>query len=213
MFTGLVTHSGTIRNVRRSATGSTLVVQPQPAMTDLALGESIAIDGACLTVTNFDDESFEVEASLETLERTTLGGVRSGDAVHLERALRLADRLGGHLVLGHVDGVGEVVSTAPLGDATRIEISAPEAIMRYIIEKGSITVDGVSLTVNGHGTDRFDVAIIPHTQDVTKLGAAKPGQRVNLEADVVGKYVHKFVHADSASSGISRELLERWSAS
>jgi riboflavin synthase len=199
--------------VRRTADGSTLVVHPAPPMDDLVLGESIAIDGACLTVTKFDAASFEAQASLETLERTTLGTLKDGDTVHLERALRMSDRLGGHLVLGHVDGVGEVVGRVALGEATRIEIAAPGDIMRYIIEKGSITVDGVSLTVNGFSADRFDVVIIPHTADATKLGAAPVGQRVNLEADVVGKYVHRFVHGDAPKGGIDREFLERWSAS
>ena len=211
MFTGLVKDVGTIRSSRASAAGRVVTISTSWPTSDLELGESIAVDGACLTVTSTGADTFTVEASAETLARTTLGDRRDGDRVHLERALRLADRLGGHLVLGHVDGLGAVVATQPLGDATRIEFEAPPSVMEFVIEKGSITVDGVSLTVNGCDSQRFDVVIIPHTADSTKLGELRPGTRVNLEADVIGKYVKKFVHP-TADGGIDRELFERWSA-
>lgn len=211
MFTGLVKDVGTLNRTAPTASGTALTIQTSWPTSELELGESIAVDGACLTVTAISDKTFSAEASRETLERTTLGDRRVGDSVHLERALRLADRLGGHLVLGHVDAVGTCVGRSPMGDATQLEFEAPPAVMQYVIEKGSITIDGVSLTVNGCDSQRFDVVIIPHTSTATKFGDCTVGTRVNLEADVVGKYVKKFVHPDT-DHGIDRELFERWSA-
>lgn len=209
MFTGLVKDVGRVAAVTSTATGSVVAISTSWPTAELELGESIAVDGACLTVTTLGADSFTVEASRETLSRTTLGDRRVGHGVHLERALRLADRLGGHLVLGHVDAVGTVVGRRPVGEALRLEFEAPAEVMQYVIEKGSITIDGVSLTVNGCDARRFHVVIIPHTASHTKLGEYRTGTRVNLEADVVGKYVKKFVSADG---GVDRELLEQWSA-
>lgn len=211
MFTGLVKDVGTIRRSAPTASGIALTISTAWPTAELELGESIAVDGACLTVTATGDDTFSVEASRETLDRTTLGDRRVGDRVHLERALRLADRLGGHLVLGHVDAIGTCVGRTAMGDATRLDFEGPAEVMQYVIEKGSITIDGVSLTVNGCDSQRFDVVIIPHTSTATKLGDIEVGTRVNLEADVVGKYVKKFVHP-AADTGIDRELFERWSA-
>lgn len=211
MFTGLVNDVGTVRKTTPSASGKVFTIATSWPTDDLALGESIAVDGACLTVTQILDDAFTVEASRETLARTTLGDRVTGDPVHLERALRMADRLGGHLVLGHVDGVGRVSAIQAVGEATRIDFEAPSEVMDYVIEKGSITIDGVSLTVNGFDSQRFDVVIIPHTAGATKLASYRPGTRVNLEADVIGKYVKKFVHG-APQGGIDRELFERWSS-
>lgn len=211
MFTGLVNDVGEVRRAASSNAGRVFTIGTTWPTADLSLGESIAVDGACLTVTEILGEAFGVEASRETLERTTLGDRKVGDRVHLERALRMADRLGGHLVLGHVDGVGKLVSSQPLGDALRLEFEAAPAVMEYVIEKGSITIDGVSLTVNGCDSQRFHVVIIPHTAGCTKLASYTPGTRVNLEADVIGKYVKKFVQGAPAG-GVDRELFERWSA-
>jgi riboflavin synthase len=198
MFTGLVTDVGEITDVRRSSRGRTIAVRTRWDIADLELGESIAVDGACLTVTSLGDDTFTIDASPETLSRTTLGERKQGDAVHLERALRLADRLGGHLVLGHVDGVGRVVSRETADNSIVLGIETPDSVAEYLIEKGSVTVDGVSLTVNSTSQNRFDVAIIPFTAAETKLGDYRPGVRVNLEADVIGKYVRKFVSADDS---------------
>jgi riboflavin synthase len=205
MFTGLVTDVGEIASVRRAARGRTFTIRTSWDTDELELGESIAVDGACLTVTSLADDTFTIDASPETLSRTTLGDRQPGDGVHLERALRLADRLGGHLVLGHVDGVGRVVSRETQDNAILIGIEAPDSVAAYLIEKGSVTVDGVSLTVNSTIGNRFDVAIIPFTADETKLGEYRPGVRVNLEADVIGKYVRKFVSSDDSLA----DALER----
>lgn len=198
MFTGLVTDVGEIAEARRSARGRTFTVRTGWDTDDLELGESIAVDGACLTVTSIRDGAFTLDASPETLSRTTLGDREIGDRIHLERALRLADRLGGHLVLGHVDGVGRVVSREKADNSILLGFEAPETVSAYLIEKGSVTVDGVSLTVNSATGNRFDVAIIPFTASETKLGDYRRGTRVNLEADVIGKYVRKFVSSDQS---------------
>lgn len=207
MFTGLVTDLGSIESISSSGGGRTLSIGTSYDTTDLELGESIAVDGACLTVTSIGDASFTIDASPETLQRTTLGDRKVGDAVHLERALRLADRLGGHMVLGHVDGVGSVVERRPQENAILFTFEAPASVTDYLIEKGSVTVDGVSLTVNGHRANRFDVAIIPFTSAKTKVSDYRPGQRVNLEADVVGKYVKKFV---SPGGSVDEEKLREY---
>ena len=201
MFTGLVTDIGTIARITRRGDSASIAIETDYDTGDLKIGESIAVDGACLTVTTISDRSFHVDASPETLARTTLGDRRTGDGVHLERALRLADRLGGHFVLGHVDGVGTVERRAKSGNAWLLDLKAPPTVSPYLIEKGSITVDGVSLTINEVDGPRFGLAIIPHTAEKTLLGDYEPGRRVNLEADVVGKYVHKFAqpHRDDLS--------------
>jgi riboflavin synthase len=188
VFTGLVQDVGTIARVSR---GGMMDVWIRTALgvADFARGESIAVDGACLTVVEARGEEFRVQASAETLRRTTLGDARPGAPVNLERALRLSDRLGGHLVLGHVDAVGEVVSRRPEGAALLVAFSLPRELSPYFIEKGSVAVDGVSLTVNELFPDRFTVALIPETQERTALSRKMPGQRVNLEADLIGKYV------------------------
>ena len=193
MFTGLVTDLGTIKTLLPSGDNWAVEINTTYPTHDLVLGESIAVDGACLTVTKILDASFTVDASQETLDRTTLGDRKPGDRVHLERALRVGDRLGGHLVLGHVDGVGKIISISKRGNAWIIKVSAPDAVAHYLIDKGSITVDGVSLTVNSVQEHSFELAIIPFTSGETKLADYQIGQRVNLEADVLGKYVEKLM--------------------
>lgn len=207
MFTGLVTDIGRIARRSAGSDGATFTIETGLDTDDFEIGESIAVDGACLTVTAFDDDSFQIDASPETLDRTTLGDRKVGDGVHLERALRLADRLGGHLVTGHIDGVGTLIERRPDGNAILLTFETPDAVAPYLLEKGSIAVDGVSLTINTVDDDRFGVAIIPHTADKTLLADYATGRPVNLEADLVGKYVRKFV-GSSADAGLTMQALK-----
>jgi riboflavin synthase len=194
VFTGLVEDVGIVARVSARGDATVLAIAPNRIPTsELAVGESIAIDGTCLTVTERAGGAFEVLASLETLARTTLGGLAPGGRVNLERAVRPSDRLGGHLVAGHVDGIGEISARTPLGAAEEVEFRAAREILRYVVEKGSIAVDGISLTVNRVNEYAFAVALIPHTLAVTTLGDKGVGHRVNLEVDMVAKYVEKFV--------------------
>ncbi len=176
------------------------------------LGESIACDGVCLTVESWDDRAFVVTAGDETLRVTTLGGKRAGESVHLERALRVGDRLGGHLVQGHVDGVGVVQRIVPGPTWTRVDFSVPVALARYIAQKGSVTVDGVSLTVNdvhdAASEHTFSVGLVPHTLAVTRLGSFAVGTKVNIETDLLARYAER-LSAFPSPPGVSAELLRR----
>jgi riboflavin synthase len=192
MFTGLVQGMGRVGAIDRSDVGARLRIET-PLVSELRAGDSIAINGVCLTAVSLDNGSFAAEAMNETLSRTSLGGLDTGAEVNLELPLRAGDRLGGHVVQGHVDGVGTVVSVTPDGFARRIEIEAPDQVLRYVIEKGSIAVDGVSLTVAALGIGSFTVSLIPETLQRTNLGQAAPGDRVNLEVDVLAKYVEKLM--------------------
>lgn len=209
MFTGLITDIGRIRAKKQSGPNWTVIIQTTYDTTDLTLGESIAVDGACLTVTEIGADSFAVDASPETLRRTTLGDRSPGDPVHLERALRLSDRLGGHLVLGHVDGVGKISTRKKEGNAWIFELQAPPEVEPYLIDKGSITVDGVSLTLNWVDGPRFGLAIIPHTLENTNFASYRPGRPVNLEADILGKYVRKFLSPTDDNPGLNLDILAR----
>jgi len=194
MVTGIVEEQGRVRRVTPNEGGARLVIDASAVLDDAVLGASIAVNGCCLTVTEFDERSFAADAVVETLARTNLGDLAAGDAVNLERPLRLADRLGGHLVQGHVDATGVVRDRAPEPDgSTMITIEAPDRVLRYVVHKGSITVDGVSLTVARCDDDAFAVALIPHTLAVTTLGTRAVGARVNLEVDLVAKYVEALV--------------------
>ncbi len=208
MFTGLITDNGTIRSISPSGDNWTVRIQTGYTTDDLELGESIACDGACLTVTSFDANSFTVDASPETLRRTTLGDRKAGDKVHLERALAVGERLGGHYVLGHVDGVGTVVKKSREQNAWILEFEAPDSVAQFLLEKGSVAIDGVSLTVNTVRKNRFDVAIIPWTAGKTNVADYEVGRKVNLEGDILGKYVKKLLgwHG-SDTAGVSMEML------
>ena len=185
MFTGIVEELGTVAAVE----GSRLRIEARKVLDDAQLGDSIAVNGCCLTVAAQGDGWWEADLSGETLARTALADVETGDRVNLERPVRLADRLGGHLVQGHVDGVGEVVRPA-----LDLQVRLPRELLRYVVEKGSITVDGVSLTIVEVLDDGFTVAVIPHTLEVTTLGSARPaGSRVNIEVDVTAKYVERLI--------------------
>ena len=187
MFTGLVEQIGTIEHLERRDDGLSLRIAC--ALQPYELGESIAVDGACLTVKAFEEGFFEADASLETLDKTNLGGREEGDRVHLERALSLGDRLGGHLVTGHVDSVGKLVEKAPSGNYVCATFEVPARIAPFLAPKGSITVNGVSLTVNTVAGTRFDVMLVPYTLEETTFGEMSSGTDVNLEADILAKYV------------------------
>jgi len=199
MFTGLVEDVGTIVRADRRSDALVLAVRPaRIAVSELAVGASVCHDGACLTVTETNRETFSVLAGAETLARTTLGGLRVGGKVNLERALRVGDRLGGHWVTGHVDGVGELASRRDAGANLVLALRAPQTLLRYVVEKGSIAVAGVSLTVNAVDGETFSIAIIPHTRDHTTLGELAVGGAVNLEVDILAKHVEKLLGGTSA---------------
>jgi riboflavin synthase len=205
MFTGIVEEQGRIRSVRPNEGGARLVIDARIVLTDAEPGASIAVNGCCLTVTELDGTSFAADAVIETLARTNLGDLAAGDPVNLERPLRLADRLGGHLVQGHVDATGTVRDRSPQPDGSElVTIQAPDDVLRYVVHKGSVTVDGVSLTVARVDDDAFAIALIPHTLAVTTLGARPVGARVNLEVDLVAKYVEALVSGTAASAGAAR---------
>ncbi len=193
MFTGIVEELGELVAIEGDAEDGRLTVRGPKVAADAVHGASIAVDGVCLTVTARDEGRFRVTCGPETLQRTTLGGLAAGARVNLERALRASDRLGGHIVAGHVDAVGELRARSPLGPGIELRFAAPPSILRYVVEKGSIAVDGISLTVNGVDEYSFAVALIPHTLDKTTLGDKAEGARVNLEVDVIGKYVEKLL--------------------
>jgi riboflavin synthase len=191
MFTGIVRELGTVE----AFDGSRLVVAANETAASASVGDSVAVAGVCLTVVEAAGGRLAFDVVPETLSRTALGGLGPGDTLNLEPSLRVGDALGGHVVQGHVDAVGQVRSVTPEGDGLRVWIDAPETVVRYCIEKGSVAVDGVSLTVAALDDDGFEVALIPHTLAVTTLGSLEPGDDVNLEADVLGKVVERLVAA------------------
>ena len=191
MFTGLVEAKGQVRERAPRGPGARLAVEA--ALEGLLVGESVSVSGACLTVVELSSAGFAVDLSRETLERTTLGGLSPGDGVNLERALRAGDRLGGHLVVGHVDGIAEVLAVEPVGEAARAHIGASAELLRFVAPKGSVTLDGVSLTVNEVEGAAFSIMLIPHTLAVTTLAGLAPGRRLNLEVDLVARYVARWL--------------------
>jgi len=193
MFTGIVETVGAIRDIQRHGDLVRIRVEAPEVAREVGLGQSIAVDGACLTVTAFDPESFCFDAVPETLERTSLGGLAPGSRVNLERAMRVDARFDGHIVQGHVDEAGRVRELRREGDDARLFVGCSKEFADLLVEKGSVAIAGVSLTVVGVEAAGFDVALIPHTLEVTTLGALKPGDRVNLEADVLGKYVKRYL--------------------
>jgi riboflavin synthase len=195
MFTGIIETTGRVERATSRGSGVRLTLAPARRLTRLALGESIAVNGACLTVTSGNGRHFTVDASPETLRRTTMGNLSRGARVNLERSLRLGDRLGGHIVLGHVDGVGRLDAITPEDEWVLYRFRAPKPIWPYLVEKGSIAVDGVSLTVFRCQDGRFTAALIPHTLKQTTLAERVPGDRVNLEADVLLKHIEALLHA------------------
>jgi riboflavin synthase len=212
MFTGLIEDLGTVRELRRSGASARLAVATAIPAADLVLGESIAVNGVCLTVVTIGSDFFVADVSPETLDCSTLGQLTADRRVNLERALRLSDRLGGHLVSGHIDGIGEVAGRVRDGNAERFTIRAATSLTRYVVDKGSIAVDGISLTVNQVQGDRFELAVIPHTLEVTTLGGRRVGSAVNLEVDLIGKYVERLLGLRQESGnerGLGLETLAK----
>jgi len=197
MFTGLIERIGVIKSCVRSVRGLHLEIAFGDEDFELSPGDSVAVDGLCLTASSVDEEGFAVEVSGESLSRSTLQYVRTGRRVNLERALRLGDRLGGHLVTGHIDAVGRIAEARPEGGFARITVTAPPEVLALTVEKGSMAMDGISLTVNGIMADRFWMMVIPETLSRTTLGNKMPGDLVNLETDLLGKYVARLLGARS----------------
>jgi riboflavin synthase len=207
MFTGIVEEVGTLRRIDLRPAAATVAVSAAVVLEGTRVGDSILTDGVCLTVTLLDDGGFTADAMPETLRRTTLGERRPGDGLNLERALTLRSRLGGHLVSGHIDGVGMVRETRPEGDAMVISIEAPAEVAEVSVPQGSIAVDGVSLTLVAVERRTLRVSLIPHTAAVTTLARLSPGRRVNLEADLIGRYVKAFLDRRSHGEGLTWEKL------
>lgn len=208
MFTGIVQATGTVGALEpRGGDVRLRVICPELGLEDVVVGDSIAVSGACLTAVETDNNSFAADVSTETLRLTTLGGMRPGSRVNLEKSLTLATPLGGHLVTGHVDGRGEVLSRAEEGRSVRFAVSVPPDLAHYVARKGSIAVDGVSLTVNEAGERRFEVNIVPHTLEVTALDEWTPGRQVNLEVDIVARYLERLI-GGHGSAGLTYEKLK-----
>ena len=205
MFTGIIEDVGRVVSITRESHSAHIRVTTGLTREDTRIGDSVAVSGACLTVTRLTDDGFIADAMPETLKRTTLGDLAPGDRVNLERALTLSARLGGHLVSGHVDSDGTVASITEDGIARVIEIRCDRALLRYVAEKGSVTIDGVSLTVTAAGDERFSVAIIPHTAGHTTLNDLRTGSRVNVECDLVAKYLERLIAFGPRSDAVAGE--------
>lgn len=195
MFTGIIEELGTIRNIATAQDGARLQVSAKIVLTDAKLGNSIAVNGVCLTVVEQAADWFAADVSAETLRRTSLKQARIGSRVNLERAMSATSRFGGHIVQGHVDGTGELLEAKAVGKSWTVRIGFPSELARYIVEKGSITVDGISLTVAALGTNWFEIAVIPHTWEMTNLSTLARGAAVNLEVDIIAKYVERMIGA------------------
>ncbi len=215
MFTGIVEEIGTIEEVKRGQHSAVLKIRAEKVLEDVHLGDSIAVNGVCLTVTSFGGNVFSADVMHETLDRSSLKGMTKGKKVNLERAMAADGRFGGHIVAGHVDGTGTIAGIRKDDNAVWFTVKTSPEVLHYIVEKGSITIDGISLTVAAVGRDSFQVSTIPHTLAVTTLGLRREGDIVNLENDIVGKYIEKFVRApapapDSAGGGLTKEFLSKY---
>jgi riboflavin synthase len=213
MFGGIVEEMGAVTSMEKTLAGTRVTILASTVMSDLKIGDSVSVNGTCLTVTTKGERDFVVEVSPETLSVTTLGQWTPGTPVNLERAMKLNERIGGHLVAGHVDGVGTIRSRHQEGNAIFFTIEAPSDILRYCVTKGSITVDGISLTINEVADHSFSVAIIPHTAKVTTLGLKQVNDTVNLESDLIGKYVERLLQERSqlpkTTPIIDKEYLQK----
>ena len=210
MFTGLIEEVGTLRAVRRGPHSAVLSIRAEAVLSDLKTGDSVAVNGVCLTVTGVGPHGFTADVMHETLNRSALGALAPGSPVNLARAMAANGRFGGHIVSGHIDGTGLIVQVRRDDNAVWYTVQAAPHLLRYIVEKGSVAIDGISLTVAGVAADRFSVSVIPHTAAVTVLGQKRPGDRVNLETDLLGKYVEKLLRPapePPGSGGLSLEFL------
>lgn len=210
MFTGIIEEIGTVKTVQRSGNNSFIRIQAQKVLEDVNIGDSIAVNGVCLTVTFFDSTVFQADVMNETLNRSSLGELTTGSPVNLERAMSANGRFGGHIVSGHIDGTGVISDIRNDGIAVWYTVSADTSLLRYVVEKGSIAIDGISLTVAKVTENNFSVSVIPHTAEVTILSTKKKGSIVNLETDIIGKYVEKLFRQENSTekkSGITLDFL------
>ncbi len=205
MFTGIIEETGTIKSVKWNGKSAVIVIHALKIPDDIKVGDSINTNGVCLTVTSFDSKEFSVDVMAETMRKTNLNRLKPGSKINLERALRLNDRFGGHLVSGHIDGTGIIAELKKEDNATWITIRTNESVLKYIVFKGSVSVDGISLTVAEVINNRFKVSIIPHTGQETTLQSKKIGERVNIECDLIGKYVEKFI-SDKKNKEMSSKI-------
>ena len=201
MFTGIVEETGKIESVTKGSKSAILTVAAHKVLEDTKIGDSIAVNGVCLTVTSINGNKFTADVMAETIRRSSLGSLKHGSKVNLERAMAADGRFGGHIVSGHIDGVGTIRSLIREDNAVWVEIETPDKLLKYIVEKGSIAIDGISLTVAKLTDDSFSVSVIPHTGEETTLLTKKPGDIVNLENDIVGKYVERFINFNAGDTG------------
>lgn len=210
MFTGIVEELGCVSTVKRGNQSSVIIIKAKKVLEDVAIGDSIAVNGVCLTAKSFDATTFQADVMNETFQRSNLGKLKPGDAVNLERAMLAGGRFGGHMVAGHVDDTGVITNMKRDDNAIWFTISANEKILHYCVEKGSITIDGISLTIADMGDDYLKISVIPHTMEQTNLGKKRIGDLVNLENDMVGKYIEKFVTKETKESQeceLTQEML------
>lgn len=197
MFTGIIEEVGRIRSVKNQSLSCVLSIQAKEVLTDIHVGDSIAVNGVCLTVTSFDSTGFMADVMHETLNRSSMANIRANTPVNLERAMAACGRFGGHIVSGHIDGTGELVNIKKDGIAVWLTVRASSNLLRYIVEKGSVALDGISLTVATASKDTFQVSVIPHTFEATALGTKRIGDKINIENDIIGKYVERFFKEES----------------
>ena len=213
MFTGLIEEIGNIKNIAHGSKSCKITITAKKVLEDVKLGDSIAVNGTCLTVVNYGVDYFTADVMPETVKRTVLAKLNNGDVVNLERTMALGDRFGGHIVSGHIDGLGEIVNMKKDDNAIVITIKASSSVIKYIIEKGSVAIDGISLTVVSVDAEKFAVSIIPHTVAMTNLHYKNPGDYVNIETDVIGKYVERLMNFDNqkptSTSKINLEFLAK----
>jgi riboflavin synthase len=207
MFTGIIEETGKVVSIRKEAQAAQIDIAGGIIFDDMHLGDSVAVNGVCLTVAKFGAEIFTADIMNETLRRSSLGNLKPGSAVNLERAMAADGRFGGHIVSGHIDGTGKISAIRQEGRANWLTIKADKKILRYIIEKGSVCIDGISLTVANVDADNFQVSIIPHTMAATTLATARAGTEVNLENDIVGKYIERFVRHEANEGQLTPEFL------
>lgn len=205
MFTGIVEETGRVKSIKKASVSEILLIEAKTVLEGTKVGDSISVNGVCLTVTELGKDFFSADVMAETVRRSSLGGLMSGSMVNLERAMPAEGRFGGHIVSGHIDGTGEIVSFTPEGNAMWLRIKTPPEILKYIVEKGSIAIDGVSLTVAGLDEHSFSVSLIPHTGKETILLKKKPGDLVNLENDIIGKYVERLLSFSEGETAVKKE--------